>query len=41
MFGMLRNRWGIFGSPISLKPDKVELLTITAVCLHKWLIIGV
>ena len=41
MFGILRNRRGIFGSPISLKPDKVELLTITAVCLHNWLIRGV
>jgi len=28
VFGILRNRWRIFGSPISLKPDKVELLTI-------------
>lgn len=41
VFGILRNRWGIFGSPISLKPDKVELLTMTAVCLHNWLIRGV
>ena len=41
VLGILRNRWGIFGSPISLKPGKVELLTITAVCLHNWLISGV
>ena len=41
VFGILRTRWGIFGSPTSLKPDKVELLTITAVCLHNWLIRGV
>ena len=41
VFGILRNRWRIFGSPICLKPDKVELITIAAVTLHNWLIRGV
>ena len=40
MFGILRNRWRIFGSSIFLKADKVELLTITAVILHNWLTKG-
>ena len=40
VFGILANRWQVFGSPICLKPNKVELITVAAVTLHNWLIKG-
>ena len=41
VFGILANRWWVFGSPICLKPNKIKLVTVAAVTLHNWLIRGV
>ena len=40
VFGILANRWRVFGSPICLKPSKVELIAVAAVTLQNWLIKG-
>ena len=38
VFGLLANRWRIFRAPIPLQPNKVEIVTMATVTLHKWLI---
>ena len=40
VFGLLANRWQVFGSPIALCPNKVEVVTIATVILHNCLIKG-
>ena len=40
VFGILANRWRVFGYPICLKPSNVELIAVPAITLHNWLIIG-
>ena len=40
VFGLLANRWQVFGSPIALCPNKVEVVTMATVILHNWLIKG-
>ena len=36
-FGILANRFRVFLSPIALAPEKVEKLTLAALCLHNML----
>ena len=36
--GILSQRFRIFTRPIQLNPDKVELITMTACCLHNFLL---
>ena len=38
VFGILANRWRVFRSPISLKPEKVQIVAMAAVVLHNWLL---
>lgn len=40
VFGLLANQWQVFGSPIALCPNKVEVVTMATVMLHNWLIKG-
>lgn len=37
-FGILSNRFKVFGRPIALAPEKVEVVVMTACCLHNFLL---
>jgi len=37
-FGILANKWRIFLSPIALEPEKVQMITLAALTLHKCLL---
>ena len=36
-FGILANKWQVFGRPFSLEPEKVKIITLTAMTPHNWL----
>ena len=36
-FGILANRWRVFGKPFMLDPEKVRNITLAAITLHNWL----
>lgn len=37
-FGILSNRFRVFGRPIALAPEKVEVVVMAACCLHNFLL---
>ena len=36
-FGILANRWRVFRRPFALEPEKVKIITLSALILHNWL----
>ena len=36
-FGILANRWRIFRRPFALEPEKVKIITLSALIMHNWL----
>ena len=37
VFGIITNRWRLYGSPISLHPEQVREITMRVLTLQKWL----
>ena len=36
-FGILANKWLVSCRPFPLEPEKVKIITLTAITLHNWL----